>query len=80
MKALEKIAGVAAFVQAIGFILVLAYLLVLLPGLGVGSRDAGNAAKLLAASTSPLARAYYPIFVSFGVTLVLVTLGVNEHL
>jgi hypothetical protein len=79
MNALQKVAAVASLLQAVGFVLVIMFLLVLLPGIGVSSNDFANPTKMLSALGSPLLTWYYALFIVFGLTVV-VALGVYDRL
>jgi hypothetical protein len=79
MNALQKVAGIASIVQALGFVAVLFFLLVLLPIIGIKPGDLNNPDKVQPVIALPLLKTYYTLFLVFGLTVV-VTLGVYDRL
>jgi hypothetical protein len=79
MKGLEKAAGFASIIQALGFAAVLFFVLVLLPIIGIKPGDLNSPEKVLPVIASPVLRVYYSLFLIFGLTVV-VTLGVYNRL
>ena len=79
MKGLQKVAGIASIIQALGFVVLLFFVLVLLPIIGIKPGDLNNPDKVLAVIASPVLKTYYSLFLVFGLTVV-VTLGVYDRL
>ncbi len=79
MNGLQKVAGIASIVQAAGFAVVLFFLLVLLPIIGIKQGDLNSPDKVLPVIASPVLKVYYALFLVFGLTVV-VTLGVYDRL
>jgi hypothetical protein len=79
MNGLQKTAGVASIIQALGFVVVLFFVLVLLPIIGIRPGDLNSPDKVLPVITSPVLKVYYSLFLVFGLTLI-VTLGVYDRL
>lgn len=79
MNGLQKAAGFASIIQAAGLVVILLFVLVLLPNIGIHPGDLNNPDKVLPAVTSPFLNEYYPLFLIFGLTI-LVTLGVYDRL
>jgi len=79
MKNIQAITGIAAIVQGVALAVLLVFILVLLPSLGIGGSDLYTAAKILPAVHSPLLALFYTLFLTFGVTLVLIVLGIHDR-
>ncbi len=79
MNGLQKAAGIASIVQALGFIVVLFFVLVMLPIIGIRPGDLNSPEKVLPVITSPVLKTYYGLFLVFGLTVV-VALGVYDRL
>ncbi len=79
MKGLQKVAGIASIVQALGFVAVLFFVLVLLPIIGINPGDLNSPEKVLPVVGASALKTYYGLFLIFGLTIV-VTLGVNDRL
>jgi hypothetical protein len=79
MNNLQKAAGVASLIQAIGLMVVLFFVLVLLPIIGIKPGDLNSPDKVLPVISSPVLKVYYALFLVFGLTIV-VTLGVYDRL
>jgi hypothetical protein len=79
MKGLQKAAGFASIIQALGFAAVLFFVLVLLPIIGIKPGDLNSPEKVLPVIASPVLKVYYSLFLIFGLTVV-VTLGVYNRL
>lgn len=79
MNGLQKAAGIASLIQAIGLMVVLFFVLVLLPIIGIKPGDLNSPDKVLPVISSPVLKVYYALFLVFGLTIV-VTLGVYDRL
>jgi hypothetical protein len=79
MKGLQKTAGIASIIQALGFVVVLFFVIVLLPIIGIKPGDLNSPEKVLPVISDSALKTYYGLFLIFGLTIV-VTLGVNDRL
>lgn len=80
MKNIQAISGIAAIVQGTALTVLLIFILILLPRLGISGSDLYTAAKILPVIHSPLLALFYGLFLTFGVTLVLIALGIDDRL
>jgi hypothetical protein len=79
MNGLQKAAGVASILQALGLVAVLFFVLVMLPIIGIKPGDLNSPDKVLPVISSPVLKVYYSLFLVFGLGIV-VTLGVYDRL
>ena len=79
MNGLQKTAGIASIVQAIGLIVVLFFVFVLLPIIGIKPGDLNIPDKVLPVVTASALKTYYSLFLVFGLS-VIVALGVYDRL
>lgn len=79
MNGLQKVAGAASIVQALGLMVVLFFVVVLLPIIGIKPGDLNSPDKVLPVISSPVLKVYYGLFLVFGLSIV-VTIGVYDRL
>jgi len=75
MNISQRVTGIAAFVQGTALAALLVCIGALLPRAGITSSDLFTPAKVLPAIHAPVLLLFYGLFPSFGVTLLLIVLG-----
>jgi hypothetical protein len=80
MNVSQRVTGIAAFVQGTALAVLLVCIGALLPRVGITGSDLFTPAKILPAIHSPVLLLFYGLFLSFGVTLLLIVLGMTDRM